>query len=229
METFKSLTAGGCFALLAVVATNANAAIIHDNGVSLTQQGANFSQVGGVSIVADDFSVGASDTIRSTQFWGTHWSSGVLPANDSFTVTIYGDTGGAPNSGNIVGTSALSLVSRIDTGFNHNNVSSADILEYIMNLVTPVLLPSAGTYWFSVVHAAVPGNATKFAWDRVSNGSPNPYHTSANSGATWVPSIFDVSYNISNNFVSTIPEPDTLAILGLGLAGLGFARRRKAA
>ena len=38
---------------------------------------------------------------------------------------------------------------------------------------------------------------------------------------------FDSGPGVTGNIRVTVPEPGTLAILGLGLAGLGFARRRK--
>ena len=144
------------------MAGTAKAVLIYDNGVSLTTGGANFSQVGSTTLY-DNFSIGSPDTVRSIQFWGTHWISGIIPADDSFTLSIYGDTAGSVNTGNIIGTSSLNLVTRIDTGFNHNNIlSGGDIYEYTMDLPNPFVLLSGVQYWFSVVHSAVPGNTTRF-------------------------------------------------------------------
>jgi hypothetical protein len=197
--------------VLSTVAVEGHGAIIHDNGTyNPLNFGAHVSE--GIRRVADGFSVAAADTIRSTQFWGTHWSSGNVPANDSFTMVVYGNgASNLPDGSNIIGTSALTLVSRTDTGFDHFNFPGANILEYIMDLASPIALPSAGTYWLSIHHADV--GSTDFFWQETGNdNSVKPI--SSTSGQLWVNANSGaVAYNISNTFAAvSVAEPGTLAL-----------------
>jgi hypothetical protein len=62
-----------------------------------------------------------------------------------------------------------------------------------------------------------------------SQGDPSRLHSASGGGsATWDPPAIDgltVTYLFTPN--STVPEPGTLALLGMGaMAGVGFARRR---
>ena len=126
--------------------------------------GANFSQQNINNAIADDFALGAADTIQSVSFPGVPWISGVVPADDNFQITIYGDLAGAPDVGNVIGTSVLTLFSRTDTGFDHNNVAGADIYRYAMNLAAPINV-ALGAHWVSIVSTTT-AVATSFAWQR---------------------------------------------------------------
>ena len=49
----------------------------------------------------------------------------------------------------------------------------------------------------------------------------------ADFASTWINSGFDAAFLISYRDDRRVPEPMTLALVGLGLAGLAFTRRRK--
>ena len=72
----------------------------------------------------------------------------------------------------------------------------------------------------------------------LANVSGVPFWGDGHTGLSWMTDSISVAFNSLENGASylfdvqgvrQVPEPGTLGLLGLGLAGLGFARRRKAA
>lgn len=73
-------------------------------------------------------------------------------------------------------------------------------------------------------------------WGGLGDGAPRELGTNVAYGVNWVFGDTlanyvsgDAGYLVENAAVAAVPEPGTLALFGLGLAGLGLLRRRRAA
>jgi PEP-CTERM motif len=97
---------------------------------------------------------------------------------------------------------------------------------------------SAGVYWLALYNAitangGIPNGAATYLEVNTNSSGPNtPYTpnnslagaTDANGGIPYNPNLSDLVFSV--NGTTSVPEPTTMLLLGLGLIGLAGVRRK---
>lgn len=115
------------------------------------------------------------------------------------------------------------------TVVDHNDNFGYDVCSYWLDLTTPFTLATTGNLWFSV-YAVSNGNLDNWYW---ALGDDDPFEDDLFYAylSSWE-HIYDLDPNLTDGFAfeltgeQTIPEPTTLALLGLGLFGIALRRFR---
>jgi hypothetical protein len=164
----------------------------------------------------DDFVLESPATLDEVQWWG----AGGSPGADNFTVRLF--TGSFESPTLIAEFNAGSAGGGGSTGYSLPLPGSElDVWAYNFQLQDPVALDGGTPYYLSVVNNT-PGS-TDWGWMLGTNGNGRFGTMTSDTGQWQEQPAADAGFQLSG---TVVPEPATITLLVIGIAGYLVRRRR---
>lgn len=216
-QTLIALTGAAAIGISATGAASA-ATIVYEQEYDPNNIGAPFAE--DPFEVRDNFVLDNDSNVDELTIWGGYWVDGVVPDPANYLVSFYTDNSFSTS----VFSETLTAMSITDTGFDHNNIPGANILEIVMDLGNSVELLGGQEYWLGI-QAINPLPNRFFVQEALAEAGDGQYYQSSS-----IRSGQDLAFRLSLSETESVPEPASLlGLVAVGAIAAGGALKKKAA